>query len=129
VGRLEIDLIAGTRCTYLAKATEDVLGDRPAAEFDFATRFLRPAELALRAISALLYPGATQLPPVPSLYIPDTILVNGKEHVLIEEIREPAKTGFLRWVHRTGMALTKDPAAPAASVHQEVYGRFLQEAV
>jgi hypothetical protein len=129
VGRLEIDRIAGTRCTYLAKATEDVLGDRVATEFQLATRFLRPAELALRAISALLYPGATQLPPVPSLYIPDTILVNGKQHVLIEEIEEPAKTGFLRWVHRNEMVLSKDPAAPAASVHQDVYARFMKEAV
>jgi len=85
----------GTRGQYTATFKEDILGER-IAQFEYGCKALNPADLLLRAICHALF-GKDTLAKRPSLILPPSMLIEGKERFDIEALSEPARTGFSRF--------------------------------
>ena len=86
------------RGRYVVELQEDILG-RHQGKLAFGTKRLNPAELLLRAACQALY-GAGQPGARPALIVPPVLKVEGVDHFDIQGLREPARTGFKRYVAR-----------------------------
>jgi len=84
----------GVRGQYLATFDEDILGKR-SAEFTYGRKTLEPTDLLLRAI-CYAYLGSDMLGKRPTLILPASMTLEGKERFDIEGLAEPARTGFSR---------------------------------
>jgi len=115
------------RGVYRAKLTED---RRPAVlteEFLFRPEFLIPCELVARAALMALTGSIKDLPERPSFKMPVHHMVDGVSHVVIRHIPEPARTGFIRFLHKikqapANLASTKDAAVPTT-----LYSEFVEK--
>lgn len=95
VANVEILQAGGKRGMYLARFEEDILGKREAT-FAYGLKSLSYPELLLRAICHAYF-GKDTLGPRPALILPPTMKVNSEEVFDVESLREPARTGFLRY--------------------------------
>ncbi|MBL8390041.1 MAG: hypothetical protein JNK17_17665 [Hydrogenophaga sp.] len=86
------------RGRYVVELQEDILGTHR-GRLVFGTKRLNPAELLLRAACQALY-GAEQPGARPALIVPSVLKVEGVDHFDIEGLREPARTGFKRYLAR-----------------------------
>ena len=118
-----------TRGLYHARVDEDLQPSRSTVPFLFAPAYLSPAELILRAALVRLTGDHSALPPRPTLLVPRTFAVSGKNCVAIHRIHEPARTGFRRWLDRIGIAPIPHAGSPEGIAHEALFTRFLQEAV
>lgn len=119
VANVEILQSGGKRGMYLARFEEDILGTREAT-FAYGLKSLSYPELLLRAICHAYF-GKDTLGPRPTLILPPTMKVNGEEVFDAESLREPARTGFLRYRGiNYPMAAAPDPLVPG-----QVYADFL----
>jgi hypothetical protein len=119
-----IELATGTitqtgneRGFYTVNLEEDILG-RHSATFSYGEKTLNPPDLVLRAVCWALF-GQSTLGRRPALILPPAIKVDGVERFDIENLTEPARTGFNRYRAPAGTA--KAEAMPLA----EHYVRFL----
>lgn len=114
LGTVEIAQKTGQRGHYTATFTEDVMGSRE-AHFVYGQKQLNPADLLLRAICWALF---DQDQMGPTLKLDD-----GFDYFHLEALREPAKTGFLRYLEHSMPAGTPWNTMPKA----KEYARFLSE--
>lgn len=96
LGTVEVLQSTGQRGTYTATFTEDITGPR-AAQFNYGTKKLNPADLLLRAICHALY-GQDTLSRRPKLILPPCAKLDGVDRFDIESLAEPARTGFRRFL-------------------------------
>lgn len=113
---VEIRQPGTVRGRYHAEFTEDIMGPR-SADFEYGCKVLNPAELLLRAICFALF-GKDTLGAWPKLISPPFMVVDGREVFDIENLAEPARTGFTRYqanrlpsAKPESMALGKDYVA------------------
>lgn len=127
LGSMQIRRFKKGRGVYQATLHEDLQPSRSALPFVFAPSFLRPAELVLRAATVALTGDHARLPPRPPLQMPRTEIVSGTKHVPIHRLREPARTGFLRWLHAQGRAPAAHPGARLGIVPDADFQKFLKQ--
>lgn len=129
LGAMEVVRHQRTRGVYRARIEEDLQPARSTLAFEFRPRVLRPAELVLRAALLRLTGQLATMPPRPALYLPNPRLVDGRPYVPIHQLPEPARTGFLRWLHRCSEPPRLAANAPDGLAPETLYTLFLREAV
>jgi hypothetical protein len=127
LGSMQIRRFKKGRGVYQATLHEDLQPSRSALPFVFAPSFLRPAELILRAATVALTGDHARLPPRPPLQMPRTEMVGGKKYVPIHRLREPARTGFLRWLHAQGREPDAHADARLGIVSDADFQKFLKQ--
>jgi hypothetical protein len=100
LGSIEILHDEFSDAVYGTQIEEEFLPSRTLDPFLFAPKFLRPAELVMRAALMGLNGNIDKLPPRPSLMKPPTELISGHPYVMAEQLPEPARTGFRHWLFR-----------------------------
>jgi hypothetical protein len=129
IASLELIEHKSERCAYRAHLEEDLHKRRETDWFTFAPEFLRPAELIMRAVLFSLTGNIDVMPPRPVLRIPRGRKINEIEYVDVAKLKEPARTGLVRWLyehHETPMA---HPHAGEGLVPYERFMEFLEKAV
>jgi hypothetical protein len=129
IGALQIDLLPPSRGRYVTSASEDLQPDRDPREFTFTPNFLRPAELVMRACTALLSDAAGQPPPVPRQLEPEVETIDGKDYVIVHLLPEPARTGFLRWLDQNDPAIAAPANAPDGLADLELFSLFVHRGI
>jgi hypothetical protein len=129
LGSLQIDEHKTSRCRYRAHIEEDLRPDRKTGEFYFAPAFLQPSELVLRATLFWLSGSIDVMPPRPLLQAPKGKMIDGKECLLIHQLKDPAKTGLVRWLHHQRRPPIPNAAAPEGIVEYATFHEFLEKAV
>ena len=129
LGSMQIDEHKSLRCHYRAHIEEDLRPDRKTDEFRFAPGYLQPAELVLRAALFSLTDSIDVMPPRPLLATPKGRMIDGKESLLIHQLREPARTGLVRWLYRKHTPPVPKPNAPEGIVDYATFDEFLKRAV
>lgn len=117
-----------TRCNYTAIFEDDLTGRHESGVFRYAFAPLDHWDLLARAY-ALTFNGCQELPPRPPICAPISVETDDGPYVPIDALREPARTGFLRWVAKqrikpVSLAIIDGPCVP-----EEQYARFLCKAV
>jgi hypothetical protein len=107
----------GKRGFYTVNLEEDILGRR-SATFSYGSKRLVHTDLVLRALCWALFNKDT-LDRRPALILPPAIKIDGVERFDIENLDEPARTGFIRYCSPAGTA-SVEPMPKA-----EDYVRFL----
>lgn len=128
LGSVDIRQQGRSRGTYIARFDEHTMPRQATAAFKFTPAYLRPPELLLHACLMRLT-GTRDMPPRPALCIPDPIEIDGLNYVALHHLVEPARTGFLSWLHRFSEPPTAHESAPLGIAPETMYVRFLQEAV
>jgi hypothetical protein len=100
VAWLQITRDGRPRGLYRAKVSEDRCPDRTAPPFEFRPKFLIPSELVARAALMALTGSLSKLPPRPTYVPPPTELAGGVKYVRLDKLKEPVKTGFLRYLRK-----------------------------
>jgi hypothetical protein len=126
---MEIREDKSSRCLYRARIEEDLHTTRKTEAFTFAPSFLRPAELVLRATLFSFTGNIDVLPSRPVLLFPKSKLIDGIEYVAIHQIKEPARTGLIRWLYQNHRAPVPKPGAPEGLVDFPTFNEFLNRAV
>jgi hypothetical protein len=129
LGAMQIDEHKSSRCVYQAHIEEDLRPDRKTEEFYFAPSFLQPSELVLRALLFWLSGSLDVMPPRPVLSSPKGKIIDGKQYLLIHQLKEPARTGLVRWLYHQRRPPTPTAAAPEGLVDYETFYEFLGKAV
>jgi hypothetical protein len=124
----QVGKFGDSRFTYTATFHEHTMAQRVTEPFTFHTDFLRPAELLLHACLAHLS-GKTALPPRPALCVPDALEKDGQRYVPIHRLVEPARTGFVSWLHHQNLPPLEHGSAPHGIAPEKLYLKFLSEAV
>lgn len=117
------------RGMYGASVAEDPLARRIIPRFMFAPRYLRPAELVLRACLHILTGHINRMPDCPTVHLPKTDIIGGVTYVPIHRLNEPARTGFMRWLHATRQLPEPARGASLGRVPAKLYVEFLCTAV
>ncbi len=128
LGSVDIVQAGRTRGTYIARFEEHTMGRHVTEPFAFRPDYLRPAELLLHACLIRLA-GKPELPVRPSLCVPTPVEVDGRRYVPIHRLVEPARTGFVTWLHHSGKPPAEHQGAPQGIAPESLYLKFLSEAV
>ena len=130
LGSIEILHDQFSDATYGARIEEEFVPTKTPAQFLFAPSFLRPAELVMRAALMGLSGNIDQLPPRPLLMKPPTEIIKGVGYVIVEQLPEPARTGFRRWlIERVKPPKEKDFELTAEAIPLAVFEKFQDSAV
>ncbi len=116
------------RGTYVARFEEHGQKYAVLEPFSYQPDFFRPAELLLHACLMRLS-GKLEFPPVPSLCLPDILRIAGKDHISVNRLVEPARTGFTSWLRQKSKALIPDANGKPTLARASLYQRFLKEAI
>lgn len=119
----EIRLVNRRAREYVARFEEHTRRPVTTEKFVFSPAYLHPGELLMHACATMLTGKAT-LPPRPALCLPPAVEVNGVAHIRIDELIEPARTGFLLWC-----ACQRGVDTMSGLATEALYVRFLREAV
>lgn len=120
----------GARGCYRATVEEDLWPARSTLAFHFRPKFLRPIDLVLQGALMHLTGSLDAMPPRPPLILPGVpAMVDGKPYVMIHLVREPARTGFLRWLHRSSEPPLAYDGARDGIAPEPMFTKFLQVAV
>lgn len=114
---------------YRVTVSEDLLPSHSALPFTFRPKYLSPSELVARAAAMALHGDSQSLPSRPALQIPKSREIDGEPMVVIHRLREPARTGFLRWLHKAGRPVKEVAGARDGAASEALFLKFLQEAV
>lgn len=128
LGSVEVTQAGRTRCLYGARFDEHTAPRKTIEPFEFAPAFLRPAELLLHACLMRLT-GTQEMPPWPMLCVPTPFVVDGLEYVAIHDLVEPARTGFVSWLHKFSEPPVEHESAHMGIAPSTLYDKFLSEAV
>lgn len=111
LGSLEIAQAGKQRGVYRVTMDEDILGER-GADFAYGCKRMSLPDLVMRSICHVLFDqdvaGAR-----PKLVVPETLLIDGEERFDIQSLAEPARTGFMRFMHQHFPARADDQLARA----------------
>jgi hypothetical protein len=107
-------LKAGRKGCYRASLQEDCFDDRPEVFFTHRPKRLVHWDLLARAINWSLA-NREHLPARPQLVAPPTRLEGGKEMVALDDLPEPARTGFERWLVAQAYPITAERLALGTS--------------
>jgi hypothetical protein len=129
IAAMQIDEHKTVRCEYRAQIEENQQTTRKTEAFEFAPRFLRPAELVMRAALFSMTGSIDEMPPRPVLRAPRARVIDGIEYLDIHKLKEPARTGLIRWLYQQKRRPVASPSAPDGLVEYERYTAFLVEAV
>lgn len=124
----EITMVGRVRGTYVARFEEHTLSRFTTEQFEYRPAYLRPAELLLHACLYRLG-GKAEFPPRPALNLPKPLSVDGRSCVPIHRLTEPARTGFSTWLHHIGKPPIEHAGAPHGIAPEQLYLKFLAEAV
>lgn len=116
------------RCRYVATFEDDILGEQTSTEFTHTPDVLTPWDLLARAYAWTCH-GRFQVPERPKLYTEITLEEDGKTIVPLEMVREPARTGLLRWVMTKGITTTTAKLLQGPCVTEGQYVEFLRRAI
>lgn len=128
LGRVEISQVGRKRGTYVARFDEHAMARHVTAPFTFTPGYLRLPELLMHACLVRLT-GKAEMPPRPALCVPEAVEQDGLRYVPIHDLVEPARTGFLDWLHRFSEEPVEHPSAPQGIAPETLYVKFLSEAV
>ena len=117
------------RGNYGMSVQEDPLARKIIPPFYFMPSRLRPAELVLRACLNMLSGDIDRMPDCPTIHLPKTDIIRGETFVPIHRLDEPARTGFLRWLHATQRTPKPARGASLGRVPAKLYVEFLCTAV
>jgi hypothetical protein len=121
---------AGRRGLYRARVEEDLWRSLTTAPFTFAPTRLQPVDLLLRAAVTRITGSPDVMPPRPALRLPAVVTHEGKPYVAIDRLEEPARTGFVRWLHRNSEAPLQLPNLRGGLAAPEtMFTKFLRVAV
>lgn len=124
----DIEQVGRSRGTYVARFEEHTMAKHVTEPFDFRPDHLSAAELLLHACLVRLT-GKSEMPPRPGVRVPPKIELAGLVHVPIHRLVEPAKTGFVSWLHFNGAPPLEYAGAPLGIAPETLYKRFLDEAI
>jgi len=126
---MQIEEHKSQRCMYRARIEEDLQTTRETEFFKFAPSFLQPAELVLRAALFSMSGSVDVFPPRPPLQLPKDKVIEGKRFVAIHQLKEPARSGLLRWLYRHHRAPVAQAGAPEGLVLWSIFEDFLKHAI
>lgn len=126
VATIEVVQHKRVRGVYHARLDEDLQRRCSTLPFLFAPKVMRPAELVMRAALMRLSGDTEKLPPRPALSLPPAHLVNGAPYIEIRRLKEPARTGFERWLLGGGAPGRNWPEGYAP---EEYFHQFMSEAL
>jgi hypothetical protein len=129
VGEMEVLQHGSTRGYYQSRVEEDLVPNRTPKEFVFAPKFLRPAELVMRAALVSLTGTHDEVPPRPPMILPKAEVIDGRPQVLIHRIAEPARTGFTRWLYDKNLPPREFEGMPEGIAFESLFLQFLNEAI
>jgi hypothetical protein len=69
------------------------------------------------------------MPPRPVLSTPKGKAIDGKEYLQIHQLKEPARTGLVRWLYHHKRPPTPTASAPEGLVDYATFHEFLGKAV
>jgi hypothetical protein len=126
---MEILQAGSTRGFYRAQVNEDLMSSKATDQFTFAPAFLRPAELVLRSALMVLAGNTDSMPPRPKVALPMMQMIDGKPHVVIHNLAEPARTGFTRWLYDHESPPTAYAGTPEGIAPEAQFVKFMNEAI
>lgn len=130
LGSMELRQVQDRRGHYTAQLTEDLRPRMVAAEFVFKPKYLHPCELVARAaLMALTGSINARLAAPTAPKVPDLKLIEGENHILIDELGEPRRTGFLRWLLRNRHPIVTLPDTSDGAARAALYSEFIRHAV
>lgn len=120
------------RGTYRARVQEDLWANTLTEPFAFTPKFLRPVDLVVHGALMRLTGSTAALPARPTLLLPEVTgdaIVDGKQYLVIDRMKEPARTGFLRWLHRNSEPPTPYPGLRDGLAAPTLFAKFIEVAV
>jgi hypothetical protein len=129
IAAMHIEEHKSKRCMYRVRIEEDLQPTRQTDYFKFAPSFLRPAELVLRAALFSMSGSIDIFPPRPPLQLPRDKVIDGKRFIAIHQLKEPARSGLLRWLYRHRRAPVAQAGAPEGLALWAIFEDFLKHAV
>jgi hypothetical protein len=129
IAAMQIEEHKSKRCMYRARIEEDLQTTRQAGYFQFAPSFLQPAELVLRAALFSMSGSIDVFPSRPPLQLPKDKIIDGKRFIAIHHLKEPARSGLLRWLYRHRRVPVAQAGAPEGLVLWAIFEDFLKHAV
>lgn len=128
LGTAHIYQVKRNRGTYQAKFDEQFMPTRTTEPFEFKVEYLRPAELLLYACLIHLT-DRVEMPARPGLCLPTPIELNQQRYVPVHRLVQPARSGFLTWLASIGATPLEYESAPLGIVSENLYIKFLHEAI
>lgn len=114
--------------SYVASLTDNLGKSYEGIEVVYRPSIFEPALLVAMVACKHLHGDSASLPPRPLLVLPSAQEEQGYKWVCVNAVREPAKSGFLRW-----LAESKEPIihsdAYGEVVNADLYARFLMESL
>jgi len=129
IAAMQIEEHKTKRCMYRVRIEEDLQTTRQTEYFKFAPSFLQPAELVLRAALFSMSGSIDVFPPRPPLLLPKDKVIEGKRFIAIHQLKEPARSGLLRWLFQHRRAPIAQAGAPEGLVLWSIFENFLKHAV
>jgi hypothetical protein len=127
MGSLEITRVKGSRRQYTAVLREDAMPVVRVPAFNHGPAALSAPDLVMRAINWALHhcevPG-----PKPRPWLPPLIHKDGKDHVRLLDIPEPARTALMRHCELPLHARLEVPTHDPVLVDAEDVANFLEQA-
>jgi hypothetical protein len=129
VGSMQIWQCSVTKGFYQAQIDEDLMPSITTKQFAFMPAFLRSAELVMRTALVGLTGSLETMPPRPPARLPTAEEIDGRLQVAIHKIREPARTGFIRWLYEIDSPPQEYAGMPEGVAPEAHFVKFLETAV
>ncbi len=113
---------------YTAVFTSDLHAPMQSTVFTHTPLGLTPWDLLTRAYAWTVH-ERFELPPRPLLYTPIPVQQGDQSLVPLETVREPARTGVLRWLRKCGLAPTTLNGVSGPCVTEAQFVEFLRRAI
>lgn len=113
---------------YTATFTSDLHAPLQSTVFVHTPLGLSPWDLLARAY-AWTVQECFELPLRPTLYTPISVPHGEQSYVALETVRQPARTGILRWLTKRGLTPTKVDLVTGPCVTEAQLVEFLQKAI
>jgi hypothetical protein len=113
---------------YTATFTSDLHAPMQSTVFAHTPLGLSPWDLLARAYAWTVH-ERFELPPRPTLYTPIPVLHGERSYVALETVRQPARTGILRWLTKRGLAPAKVDLVTGPCVTEAQFVEFLSKAI
>lgn len=113
---------------YTARFESDLQPAIESTVFVHRPEGLNPWDLLGRAY-AWTVQERFELPPRPVLYTPFTLQAGQDAYVPLDTVKEPARTGILRWLHKRGEVTPPQDFLTGPCISEALFVEFLRRAV
>lgn len=114
--------------SYVASLTDNMGQSFNGVEIAYRPSVFQPALLVAKVACQHLHGDSSNLPPRPKLALPAPQKEAGYTWICVHAVREPAKSGFLRWLSESNIPLiTSDQYGEV--VGADYYAQFLAESI